>query len=380
MKKLKISNYIYEIILVVILFFALFVPKIFTKVMLALILLAYTIALYKLSKKRKVRSIQHKQVTLLMLLFGIIYLISFYLTGLYFGYYKSVYSFGLKTIFGYIVPIAIIIITTEIIRNILIAKEDKISKCLVFISMVLLDIILYSNIYAITDFNGFLSIVGFTLFPSIACNLLYNYISSKHRYVPVIVFRTITVLYAYIMPIIPDMYIFFRCFLRMLYPYIIYLIMEKTYAKKNVQQSYKNKAKRNIEIFLCITISVVFIMLISCKFKYGVLVIGSGSMTGTINKGDVVLYESYKNQEINEGDIIIFKREGMQVVHRIIDVRSVNGEYRYYTKGDYNPEADDGHVTEDQIIGLVKFKIKYIGYPTLWLRDIFSQIRKKDQL
>lgn len=372
MKKLKISNYIYEIILVVILFFALFVPKIFTKVMLALILLAYTIALYKLSKKRKVRSIQHKQVTLLMLLFGIIYLISFYLTGLYFGYYKSVYSFGLKTIFGYIVPIAIIIITTEIIRNILIAKEDKISKCLVFISMVLLDIILYSNIYAITDFNGFLSIVGFTLFPSIACNLLYNYISSKHRYVPVIVFRTITVLYAYIMPIIPDMYIFFRCFLRMLYPYIIYLIMEKTYAKKNVQQSYKNKAKRNIEIFLCITISVVFIMLISCKFKYGVLVIGSGSMTGTINKGDVVLYESYKNQEINEGDIIIFKREGMQVVHRIIDVRSVNGEYRYYTKGDYNPEADDGHVTEDQIIGLVKFKIKYIGYPTLWLRDIFS--------
>ena len=40
-------------------------------------------------------------------------------------------------------------------------------------------------------------------------------------------------------------------------------------------------------------------MLISCKFKFGVLVIGSGSMTGTINKGDIVLYETYgKNDEL----------------------------------------------------------------------------------
>lgn len=372
MKKLKLSNYIYEIILVITLFFALFVSKIFTKIVLAIILAVYAIIISKTNKKRAPKSLQYKQVTILLILLGIVYLIAFYLTGLYFGYYKSIYTFGIKTIFKYIIPITTIIISTEIIRNTLISKEDKISKILVFISMVLLDIILYSNIYAATEFNGFLSMVGLTLFPSIACNLLYNYISSRHGYMPVIVYRIITILYAYIIPIIPDMYIFFRCFLRMLYPYLIYLLLEKTYSKSNFKQSYTNKAKRNFEIILCISISIIFIMLISCKFKYGILVIGSGSMTGTINKGDAVVYEAYKNQDINEGDIIIFTKEEMQVVHRVIDIRLVNGEYRYYTKGDYNSEADDGHITQSQIVGLVKFKIKYIGYPTLWLRDIFS--------
>lgn len=372
MKKAKLSNYIYEIILMVIFFFALFVSKIFTKVVLAIILVIYTIIICRFTKKRKTKSIHYKQVTMLMILLGIAYLIAFYLMGLYFGYYKSTYSFGIKVIFEYIIPLTAIIISTEIIRNIFIAKEDKISKILLFISMVILDIILYSNVYAITEFNGFLSMVGFTLFPSISCNLLYNYISDRHGYMPVIAFRIITILYAYIIPIIPDIYMFFRCFLRILYPYLIYLVLEKTYSRSNFQQAYQNKAKRNFEMLLCVFVSVIFIMLISCKFKYGILVIGSGSMTGTINKGDAIIYEAYTNQEIAEGDIIIFNKDGMQVVHRVIDIRLVNGEYRYYTKGDYNQEPDDGHAIESQIVGLVKFKIKYIGYPTLWLRDMFS--------
>lgn len=372
MKKVKLSNYIYEIILIVILFFALFVSKIFTKVILAIILVIYTILLCKFAKKRKTKSLQYKQVIILMILFGIVYLSAFYLMGLYFGYYKSIYTLGMRIILEYIIPLTAIIILTEIIRNILIAKEDKISKILMFISMVILDIILYSNIYAITEFDGFLNMVGLTIFPSISCNLLYNYISDRHGYMPVVTFRIITTLYAYIMPIIPNIYMFFRCFLRILYPYLIYLILEATYSRSNFKQSYQNRAKRNFEILLCIFVSVIFIMLISCKFRYGILVIGSGSMTGTIDKGDSIIYESYNGQEIVEGDIIVFKRDDMQVVHRVIDVRLVNGEYRYYTKGDYNQELDDGHTIESQIVGIVKFKIKYIGYPTLWLREIFS--------
>jgi len=371
MKKVRLLDYIYEIILMVILFFALFVSKIFTRIVLAVILVMYTICIHKVIKKRKTKLIHYKQVTILMILFGILYIVAFYLMGLYFGFYKSIYVFGINVIIKYIIPLTSIIISTEIIRNIFIAKEDKISKIMVFIAMVILDIILYSNIYAITDFDGFLSMIGFTVFASISSNLLYNYISDKYGKAPIIGFRLITILYAYIMPIIPNVYMFFRCFLRMLYPYLIYLVLETAYSKRSILQSYQNKSKRIFETLICIVISVLFIMLISCKFKYGMLIIGSGSMTGTIDKGDAIIYEAYTNQEIDVDDIIIFEKDGMKVVHRVIDVRLVNGEYRYYTKGDYNQEADDGHIEENQIIGITKFKIKYIGYPTLWLRDIF---------
>ena len=41
-------------------------------------------------------------------------------------------------------------------------------------------------------------------------------------------------------------------------------------------------------------------MLISCQFKYRVLVIGSESMTGSINRGDVVFIERYDSQVIKK--------------------------------------------------------------------------------
>ena len=39
---------------------------------------------------------------------------------------------------------------------------------------------------------------------------------------PIIIYRLMTVLYVYLIPIIPDVLVFFRAILRMLYPYIIY--------------------------------------------------------------------------------------------------------------------------------------------------------------
>ena len=47
-------------------------------------------------------------------------------------------------------------------------------------------------------------------------------------------------------------------------------------------------------------------------------------------------------------------------------------EYYYYTKGDANAKADDGYRVDSDIEGVLNFNVKYIGYPTLWLRDIFK--------
>jgi signal peptidase len=95
-------------------------------------------------------------------------------------------------------------------------------------------------------------------------------------------------------------------------------------------------------------------------------------MTGSINKGDAVVFEQYKTQKIDEQDVIIFKSKDMRVVHRVVEKKNTNGEIRYITKGDANENYDEGYVTEKDIIGIVNFKIKYIGYPTLWLRSMFS--------
>jgi len=382
MKINKIKLYILEIIFSIILFIALLVSNKITYILLSVILLTYAIIVKSTMKKKKVLSINKKQVNILMIGFALIYLGIFYLSGLFiYDFVKSPTLFGLTTLYRYIIPLVIIIISTEIIRYSFISQEIKIrlfkkqidlSKIIMFIDMVLVDLVIYTGVYDLTNLNDFLTAVGFILFASISCNLFYNYVSTRYGKFGIICYRLITVLYVYFIPIIPDMYIYFRSFLRMVYPYILYLVLEHTYSKTTFAVAYNERKKNAIGITILFVIMVGITMLISCQFKYGILVIGSESMTGSINVGDAVLYESYDNQNIEKNDVIIFFKNNIRLVHRVIDIKNVNGELRYYTKGDANEKMDSGYVTHKDIIGITKFKLVYIGYPTLWVRDIFS--------
>ena len=105
------------------------------------------------------------------------------------------------------------------------------------------------------------------------------------------------------------------------------------------------------------------------------LVIATGSMAGAIDAGDAIVFEQAETltEPLNVGDIIIFNKNNVQWVHRIIDIKSVNGEIRYTTKGDANLQEDEGYITDSDIKGICKFRIPFMGYPTLWLNQAFSK-------
>lgn len=381
MKKDKLKLYIFEVLLIVFLFFALFASDIINRFILAIVLLITSVIIKYALKKRSIDSAYEKQVFIMMFIFAIIYVIAFYASGLYFGYARSKVLLSFWSIYTFIIPISVIIISSEIIRKILLSQNAllnirghkvNLSIVLVFIAMVIIDLLLYTGIYDLTNIDDFLMVIGFVLFASISCNLLYNYLAIRFSEKSIIVYRLITTLFIYIIPIVPEMHIFLRSFLRMIYPFIIFIIMEETYSKTNFAIAYKDK-KRNI-IFTTISLIVLslLVMLISCKFKYGLIVVGSGSMEGTIDIGDALLYERYDGSEIKKGQVIIFNYGDIKTIHRVVEIRKVNNETRYYTKGDANKSKDEGFTTKDSVIGLVKYKIKYIGKPTLWFRNIFN--------
>ena len=373
MKKDKIRVFILAFLLFIVLSLALFVPNIINRKTLALIITLFAIVTILLIKKKTIKSIYNKQVFWLMIGFGVIYLTVFYLMGLYFGYYEAAAKFSFKTIINFIIPYIFIIVSSEIIRFILISQKWKFSKSLALINMVLIDLIVYTGVYNLNNLDDVLAVIGFIFFASVACNLLFDYISVRYGYKGIIAYRLITVLFVYIIPYIPDVYIFFRSFLRMVYPYFIYLTFEYTYSKTNYATAYRDRNKNIVLTTVLMVMMVLLIALISCQFKYGLLVIGSGSMTGSINKGDAIVYKSYKNDNLKVGQIIIFNNNDIKTVHRIIQIENVNGEYRYFTKGDSNQQMDNDYRIKKDIIGISCFKIRYIGYPTLWLRDIFSK-------
>ena len=382
MKIDKLKTFALEILLIAILFFALFASNIFTRSVLAITIGIYAIIVKFTLKARKVDSINKKPAMILMIIFAMIYLGIYYLFGLYFGFVKSKILLSLSTVFKFILPITITIIGSEFIRRTFLThnvevkfKNHKveISSILTYIIMVIIDLLLYTEIYSIRNLDDFLTILGFIFFASLSCNLLYNYITTRYGSKGIIIYRLITTLYTYIIPFQPDMYVFFKSFLRMLYPYIMYLTFEKMFSKNDYKITIVDKRKEVVGNTVLIVIATLFVMLISCQFKYGLIVVGSESMTGTLNKGDAVVFEKYKNQIIEEGQVIIFDYDGIKTIHRVVDIQKVNGEVRYYTKGDANNRNDEEYRKEEDILSLVKLRVKYIGLPTLWVRELFTK-------
>ena len=95
--------------------------------------------------------------------------------------------------------------------------------------------------------------------------------------------------------------------------------------------------------------------------------IATGSMEKELMVGDVAIIKKCKANDVNVGDIIEYSMGDFTVIHRIIEKTQKNGSYFFVTKGDNNNTRDKEEVREDQLIGKVVFKIRYVGYPAVWL-------------
>lgn len=114
--------------------------------------------------------------------------------------------------------------------------------------------------------------------------------------------------------------------------------------------------------------------LVSGYFKYFALTIGSMSMSPTIEKGDILLIEKTKNiSRISEGTVLAFHYDGKIVVHRVVKKIVKEDQSVYFeTQGDSNLTADHHLVSMDEVIGITRLKIKYLGLPTVWLNESFK--------
>lgn len=94
-------------------------------------------------------------------------------------------------------------------------------------------------------------------------------------------------------------------------------------------------------------------------------------MTGTINKGDAIIYDRYvENEDIN-GKVIVFRKENRLIVHRVMRQYIVEGKAIYQTKGDHNESMDNWVVDTSEIVGVVECRIPLIAWPSVLLGEIF---------
>ncbi len=372
MNKDKKVLYITSLITFAVLLISLFVDIGSSKIVAACLLLPISVAVCLLIKKRGSLSVKKREVLLIVTVISIIYVVLKQLTGIYFGYYKNPYFINLDKFLRFVLPITVAIITVEIIRYVFLAQKNVFVDIITYLSCVIVEILMFSNLSGITTFNKFMDLVGLTLFPALTTNIFYHFISKRYGAIPNIVFRSITTLFVYFTPNVAGLPDSLSSCISIVLPIILLAFIAALFEKKKKYAKKKGKVLSTISTVLTIVIITSVAMLISCQFRFGAIVIATESMTGEINKGDMILYERYDDQAIKEGQVIVFRKSNSRIVHRVVKIENIGGELRYYTKGDANSMIDSGYITEADIVGLTDIKIAYIGFPTLWLRKLLE--------
>ena len=301
---------------------------------------------------------------LLYYLFGI--LIGFYRVGNYYNWY------GFRT---FIIPSILLIIFREFLRYQILNKSEgsNLLICTTTILFILLDIstAIYYEDFA-TSYDAFM-FVALVLLPSVSRNIVSSYICMKVGYKPNIIWMLVLGLYSYLIPIIPNPNEYILAVIRFVFPFVIlgkvYTFFEKTH-DYDLEREYK-KRKPWLLIFPTIIV-IVIVYFTSGYFKYYAIAIATGSMKPAINKGDVVVIEKIEDnfEVIKKGQTIAFKHDNVTIVHRVINIVEENDVYYFYTKGDANNSADSFAIYEEDIVGIVNFRIPFIGLPTVWLNEL----------
>ena len=96
--------------------------------------------------------------------------------------------------------------------------------------------------------------------------------------------------------------------------------------------------------------------------NYKLYAVMSGSMAPQIHTGSIVVVKPISGYKV--GDVITFKTSGSsdKTTHRIVEIKTVDGESVAVTKGDANNAPDTTPVKASQIIGKQYLSIPLFGY------------------
>ncbi|MBE6139570.1 MAG: signal peptidase I [Firmicutes bacterium] len=375
MKKSYKKMLIFQIIIFLVFFLNSFVSNILGQYNLVMFLVLSLIAFKFIFGFEKDRNIHTKDIIFDIIIMLLVYFIFIYLLGVFIDFAKTAnyYSwYGLKT---FIIPLVFTIILKEILRYMMLKKSEG-SKLLLTTSIIIfvfLDVteIIYYTVFD-SSYNAFI-FAALYLVPAISNNIVFSYITQKVGYKPIILYLLITRLYVYLVPIIPDLNEYLTSIVGLILPIILGIKVHTFFQKEKDEYMERDYKKGNVlSLLIPSVITIVIVYFTSGYFKYHALAIASGSMSPTINKGDVVIIEKLEDNfdDLEVGMTIAFEHSGVVVVHRLVDVVKEDDEYYFYTKGDANGLRDNYAVYEDMIIGIVRFRIPFVGLPTVWLNEM----------
>ena len=334
-----------------------------------------SISIFFLGFRKCKNNYMSQNVTQVVLVYLMICFALMYGLGLFTGFLKNAYSMSTINLLNNICAPILIIILIEMFRYVAIwaNRDNKRIVILYTVLITIFEIAISIRSIPLHDFETVFRMSATIIIPAIIKNAVMSYLCYHVGYKVPLLYRLVMDVYTFIVPIVPNYGEYLQSLFLITLPLVIYINAFTLIDERNqkVEHIFTKSNFTLLDIPVAVTI-LVLACLISGFFPHFMIGVGSASMSPKINKGDAVILEKpKKNETFKKGDIIAYQRDKRLIVHRITEVGTRKGEKVYVTKGDVNKTADSNIVTRKQIKGIVKMKIPFIAYPTVWLSELF---------
>lgn len=308
------------------------------------------------------------------------------ITGLSLGFGLNLLSVSITNIVINILRTLPMIVALESLRTTLTFRIDKLcgsrKRALLIIVITIVMALAYVPITRLLSLlplttGGTVQFIVNRLFPLLVESAVLTALAYIGGAIFPVVYMSLVKAYIFIMPVLPVQQGHVRplayILTSLLQLVILWAIRSKRMSFREVYDSLLSKRagmlKRVIHVAMtAFNIVIAGGMLFLLVTGGRLTVVTSGSMTPTLNVGDIVVVTPTQN--LQNGTIAVYVGERSLVIHRIVGVTmGNNGTILYIFKGDANDDIDPNPVPREYVMGKMSFKIPSLGLPVMLLTE-----------
>ena len=305
-----------------------------------------------------------------------VWFVVYFLSGLVLTYVRNSLVVG---VWPTIINVAVYSITAfglEYVRYKLVAAVGKrhVLWFGVVVSIVFAIVVLpYGQIAAVGNIEQLIKVFIATILPAIAASFLLTYLALTSGLAAMLVYRLGMVAIAILPPIIPNYDWYLIGISSLLVSMTTYLLVDRQLQHQLTPKRHQLQHIKHANDIMFVAVLIGVAAFMSGFFSYRPLAIVSNSMQPVYSRGAIVVVERVTDpMDIKLGDIVQYESTGKTITHRVVAIDAASdgsGKRVFTTKGDNSP-SNDPIVAARQINGIIRAQIPYVGYPTIWLREM----------
>lgn len=303
-----------------------------------------------------------------------VWFVAYFLTGMIVTYTHNAVAASWQAIVINLVIFGAMAVSMEYVRHAIMTLVGRRNGIWFGVIVSLVFALEQIGLVQLASLHGSIDIIKFCIsavLPALVSSFLLTYLAFTAGLGPQLTYRLGMLAVLYLPPIIPKYDWYFVGVAWLLLAVAVYVAIDRTRKDLAINGKHYHHARRAYDVMFLIATTMLALFMVGV-FSYQPQVIMSDSMVPVFSRGAMVIVQKANAMDVEVGDIIQYKTPEKMITHRVTKVdlaEDGSGKRVFTTQGDNNPSPDP-KVGPEQIVGIIRAEIPYIGYPTVWLREI----------